>query len=133
MININFLVEGFGEKGDLLEKDGALFIQDRWMDLARESKRMRRERRKNRIDKDVGSLNGTDQNSYDSDDDNIEMDNFKDGYDDGFEDIFEELDFEAEDDDHRNGFFSQNSNGEFWIAGPFPIQHGLDEVQTQPW
>ncbi|KHN04305.1 Protein WHAT'S THIS FACTOR 1-like [Glycine soja] len=128
-----FLVEGFGEKGDLLEKDGALFIQDRWMDLARESKRMRRERRKNRIDKDVGSLNGTDQNSYDSDDDNIEMDNFKDGYDDGFEDIFEELDFEAEDDDHRNGFFSQNSNGEFWIAGPFPIQHGLDEVQTQPW
>ncbi|KAG4978448.1 hypothetical protein AAZX31_13G286000 [Glycine max] len=133
-----FLVEGFGEKGDLLEKDedGVLFIQDKWMDLARESKRMRRERRKGRISQDVGSLNDADQNNYDSDDDyddNIEIDNFKEGYDDGFEDIFEELDFEDEDDDHTNRFFAQNNSGEFWIAGPFPIQHGLDEVQTQPW
>nr|KYP65559.1 hypothetical protein KK1_011805 [Cajanus cajan] len=131
-----FLVEGFGEKGDLLEKDDVLFLQDKWMDLARESKRMRQERRKARIDKDDGSLNDTDQNNYDSDDDyddNIEIDNFKDGYDDGFEDIFEDLDFEDEDDDHRNKFYSQNNNGEFWIARPFPIQHGLDGEQTQPW
>ncbi|TKY69326.1 ROOT PRIMORDIUM DEFECTIVE 1 protein [Spatholobus suberectus] len=131
-----FLVEGFGEKGDLLEKDEVFFIQDKWMDLARVSKRMRRERRKGRIDKDVGSLNDTDQNNYDSDDDyddNIEIDNFRGGYDDGFEDVFEDLDFGAEDDDHRNKFFAQNNNGEFWIAGPFPIQHGLDGEQTQPW
>lgn len=130
------LVEGFGEKGDLLEKDDVLLIQDKWMDLARESKRMRRERRKGRIVNDVGSLNDSDQNNYDSDDDdddNIEIDNFKDGYDDGFEDIFEDLDFEAEDDDHRNNFFAKNNNGEFWIAGHFPIQHGLDGADTQPW
>ena len=91
---------------------------------------------KGRISQDVGSLNDADQNNYDSDDDyddNIEIDNFKEGYDDGFEDIFEELDFEDEDDDHTNRFFAQNNSGEFWIAGPFPIQHGLDEVQTQPW
>ncbi|KAK7407702.1 hypothetical protein VNO78_09722 [Psophocarpus tetragonolobus] len=131
------LVEGFGEKGDLLEKEEVLFIQDKWMDLVRESKRMRRERRKGRLDKDLGCLNDTDQNNDSSDDDyydNIEIDNFKDVYDDGFEDIFEDLDFEAGDDDHRHKFFTQeNKNGEFWVAGHFPIQRGLDVTQKQPW
>ncbi|CAJ1958829.1 unnamed protein product [Sphenostylis stenocarpa] len=130
-----FLVEGFGEKGNLLEKDEILSIQDKWMDLARESKIMRRERRKGRLGKDIGRLNETDQNNYDSDDDyddNIEIDNFKNGYDDGFEDIFEELDFETEDDDQDNKVLAQNNYGEFWTAGPFPI-HGLDEAEMQPW
>ncbi|KAK7304844.1 hypothetical protein VNO77_42735 [Canavalia gladiata] len=130
-----FLVEGFGEKGDLLEKDEVLFIQDEWMDLARESKRMRRERRKGRIEEDVGSFSDANQNNDDSDDDyddNVVIDNFIDGYDDGFEDIFEDLDFEAEDDDHRR-LFAQNKNGEFWTAGPFPVPKGLDGAQTEPW
>ncbi|XP_027345805.1 protein WHAT'S THIS FACTOR 1 homolog, chloroplastic [Abrus precatorius] len=131
-----FLVEGFGEKGELLEKDKVLFIQDKWMDLARESKRMRRERRKGRIDKEDRSLSDTNQNNDDSDDDyddNITIDNFKDGYDDGFEDIFEDLDFDAEDDDHRNRLLAQNKNAEFWTAGPFSSQNGLDGAQKQPW
>lgn len=131
-----FLVEGFDEKGDLLEKDGVLVLQDKWMDLARESKRMRRERRKGRIDKDIGGLS-SDINEINDDsdvdyDDNIDIDNFEDGYDDGFEDIFEDLDFEAEDEDHRNRLFG-SKNGEFWTAGPFPIQNGLDGEQKQPW
>lgn len=131
-----FLVEGFGEKGDLLEKEEILSIQDKWMDLARESKRMRRERRKSRFSKDIGSLNEADQNNSDSDDDyddNIGIDNFENVYDDGFENIFEELDFEAEDDDQEDKIFSQSNYGEFWTAEPFPIQHGLDEPQMQPW
>ncbi|KOM29414.1 hypothetical protein LR48_Vigan665s000400 [Vigna angularis] len=133
-----FLVEGFGEKGDLLEKEEILSIQDKWMDLARESKRMRRERRKSRFRKDIGSLNEADQNNSDSDDDyddNIGIDNFENVYDDGFENIFEELDFEAEDDDddQEDKIFSQSNYREFWTAEPFPIQHGLDEPQMQPW
>lgn len=130
-----FLVEGFGEKGNLLEKEEILSIQDKWMDLARESKRMRQERRKGRFSKDIGSLNGTDQDNSDTDDDyddNIGIDNFENGYDDGFEDIFEELDFEA-DDDQGDKIFSPSNYGEFWTAKPFPIQHGLDEPQMQPW
>ncbi|XP_012571796.1 protein WHAT'S THIS FACTOR 1, chloroplastic [Cicer arietinum] len=130
-----FLVEGFDEKGDLLEKDEILSLQDKWMDLARESKRMRRDRRKVRMDKGIGSLSDVNQNHDDSDidyDDDIGMDNFEDGYDDGFEDIFEDLDFEAEDYDHENNLFA-NKIGEFWTAGPFPIQNGLDGEQKQPW
>ncbi|KAK7250496.1 hypothetical protein RIF29_32971 [Crotalaria pallida] len=131
-----FLVERFGEKGDLLEKDEILVLQNKWMDLARESKRMRRERRKGRI-KDVGGLSYSNEcNEDDSDDDgyddNLGIDNFKDSYDDGFEDIFEEdLDFEAEDDDHLSMSF-ENWNGEFWTAVPSPIQHDYEE-QVQPW
>lgn len=127
-----FLVEGFGEKGDLLEKDEILVLQDQWMYLARESKRMRRERRNVRI-KDVGSLSDNNEDDSDVDyDDNFEIDNFKDGYDDGFEDIFEDLDFEAEDDDHRSKLFAENKNVEFWTAVPFPIQNG-NEAEVQPW
>lgn len=127
-----FLVEGFGEKGDLLEKNEILVIQDQWMYLARESKRMRRERRNVRI-KDVGSLSDNNEDDSDVDyDDNFEIDNFKDGYDDGFEDIFEDLDFEAEDDDHRSKLFAENKNVEFWTAVPFPIQNG-NEAEVQPW
>ncbi|XP_061342449.1 protein WHAT'S THIS FACTOR 1, chloroplastic-like [Gastrolobium bilobum] len=130
-----FLVEKFDDKGDLLENDEVLVLQDQWMDLARESKRMRRERRKGRTGKDVGRLSDTNEDDSDVeyDDDNIEIDNFKDGYDDGFEDIFEELDFEAEDDDDRSKLFAQNKNREFWTAGPFPIQNGLDGAPKQPW
>lgn len=130
-----FLVERFDEKGNLLEKDEVLALQDKWMDLARESKRMRRERRKARIDKEFGRLSDVNQNPDDSDidyDDDIEIDNFKDDYDDGFEDIFEDLDFEAEDYDLGNDLFD-NKIGEFWTAGPFPIQNGSDREQKQPW
>ncbi|KOM55863.1 hypothetical protein LR48_Vigan10g175500 [Vigna angularis] len=88
----------------------------------RESKRMRRERRKSRFRKDIGSLNEANQNNSESDDDyddNIGIDNFENVYDDGFENTFEELDFEAEDDDDDQGnkIFSQSNYGEFWTSG----------------
>jgi hypothetical protein len=130
-----FLVEGFDEKGNLLEKDEVSALQDKWIYLARESKRMRRERRKARIDKNIGRLSNVNQNHDDSDvdyDDDIEIDNFEDGYDDGFDDIFEDLNFEADDYDLGNNLFAKNI-GEFWTAGPFPTQNGLDGEQKQPW
>ncbi|BAU01518.1 hypothetical protein VIGAN_11076800 [Vigna angularis var. angularis] len=58
-----FLVEGFSEKGELLGKEEILSIQDKWMDLARESKSVRRERRKSRFSKYIDSLNEGDQNN----------------------------------------------------------------------
>ncbi|KAK7247549.1 hypothetical protein RIF29_42434 [Crotalaria pallida] len=101
-----FLVERFGEKGDLLEKHEILVLQNKWMDLARESKRMRRERRKGRI-KDVdGPSYSNECNEDDSDDD--------------------DLDFEAQDDDHLS-MSVENWNGEFWTAVPSPIQHDHEE------
>ncbi|XP_058781653.1 protein WHAT'S THIS FACTOR 1, chloroplastic [Vicia villosa] len=130
-----FLVEEFDEKGNLLQKDEILALQNKWMYLARESKRMRKERRKARSAKNIGRLSGVNQKHDESDvdsDEDIEIDNFEDGYDDGFEDIFEDLDFEAEDYDNRNNLFA-NKVGEFWTAGPFPIQNGLDGGQKQPW
>jgi hypothetical protein len=130
-----FLVEGFDEKGNLLEKDEVSALQDKWINLARESKRMRRERRKARVDKGIGRVSNVNQNHDDSDvdyDDNIEIDNFEDGYDDGFDDIFEDLNFEADDYDLGNNLFAENI-GEFWTAGPFPTQNGLDGEQKQPW
>ncbi|KAK7317594.1 hypothetical protein RJT34_01965 [Clitoria ternatea] len=129
-----FLVEGFGEKGGLLEKDRVLFIQDKWMDLARESKRMRRERRKFRIGKNVGGWSDTNQDNEDmDDDDSTEIDNFNDGYDDGFEDLFEDLDSEVDDDDLTNSLYTQNMNIEFWTTGPIHIQNGSERTKLQPW
>ncbi|KAI7983242.1 hypothetical protein LOK49_LG15G02401 [Camellia lanceoleosa] len=40
-----FLVEGYDDKGSLIEKDEILVIKDQLMELVREAKRMRRERR----------------------------------------------------------------------------------------
>ncbi|KAE9621029.1 hypothetical protein Lal_00019115 [Lupinus albus] len=129
-----FLVERFGEKGELLEKDEILVLRNKWMSLARESKRMRQERRKGRI-KNVGGVDDNNENNEDHSDvdyDNFGIDNFKDGYDDGFEDIFADLDFGTEDDDHQSKLFAENKNEEFWTATPFPIQNGYGE-RIQPW
>ncbi|KAL1353141.1 hypothetical protein HN51_017063 [Arachis hypogaea] len=131
-----FLVEGFGEKGELLEKDEILFLRNKWRDLVRESKRMRREGRRGRIDKFFGGFSDTDENNEDDSDVeydyNFDIDNFEDGYDDGFEEIFEDLDYEAKHDDH-SGLLAQNMNGEFWTAGHSPMQTRVDEEQVQPW
>lgn len=128
-----FLVEKFDEKGDLLEKDKLLLLQDQWIALARESKRMRWERRKSRIDKDVGPVsasNDSGMDDSDNDEDDYEIDNFKNGYDDGCEDLFEDLDFDE--DDNMNKFFGQNKNEEFWSAGS-SSQSGLEGAEVQPW
>ncbi|KAF7842751.1 protein ROOT PRIMORDIUM DEFECTIVE 1 [Senna tora] len=130
-----FLVEKYDEKGDLLEKDKILIMQDQWVELAIESKRMRRERRRFRIDKGVVSFSDTkDAADTDSDDDDYEIDNFKTGYDDGFEDLFEDLDFEDVDNDNIESNFVQNKNRQFWTARSSSIQNGLDGAQqVQPW
>ncbi|XP_054804679.1 protein WHAT'S THIS FACTOR 1 homolog, chloroplastic [Prosopis cineraria] len=132
-----FLVEKFDEKGDLLENEKLLVLQDQWLALAMESKRMRWERRKSRFDKDVGRVsasNDIDTDDNDEDDDDYEIDNFKNGYDDGFEDLFEDLDFDndEEDDNVKNKLFAQNKNGDFWTSGS-SSQSGLDGARVQPW
>ncbi|KAI9115034.1 hypothetical protein K1719_014047 [Acacia pycnantha] len=124
-----FLVEKFDEKGDLLEKDKLLVLQDQWMALARESKRIRWERRKSRMGKEVGRVSAGNNSDIDDndDDDDYEIDNFKNGYDDGFKDLFEDLDFDEEDDDR-----SKFVDGEFWTAGS-SSQSDLEGAEVQPW
>ncbi|KAI4358019.1 hypothetical protein L6164_001929 [Bauhinia variegata] len=131
-----FLVEGFDEKGDLLDKDEVLALQDKWMKLVGESKRIRRERRtKARINSNVGSLTDTICDDSDDDDgeDDYDIDNFKDFYDDGFEDLFEDLIFDADDENHKIKLFTQNQNLEFWTAGPSAMENDSDEAERQRW
>ncbi|KAJ7957309.1 Protein ROOT PRIMORDIUM DEFECTIVE 1 [Quillaja saponaria] len=122
-----FLVEGFDEKGSLLEKDETLAVCDRWMELARASKRMRRDRRKSRITNNISDCSDEDESDYD-------IDNFSDNYDDGFENFFEDSDFEIDiiDDDNKSKSLVQNENMEFWVADPIFVQNG-SEAHMKPW
>ncbi|KAJ0079059.1 hypothetical protein Patl1_22917 [Pistacia atlantica] len=110
--NSVMLVEYFDDKGVLLEKDETLVIKEQFMELIREGKRMRREKRKNRI---YG--NYIDQNDSGIDD---EHDEHYDDYDedDGFENLFEsgDSDFEYLFDDERFELGDHWNNGELWTA-----------------
>ncbi|XP_010268323.1 PREDICTED: protein ROOT PRIMORDIUM DEFECTIVE 1 [Nelumbo nucifera] len=101
-----FLVEGYDEKGELLEKDELLVTKERLMELVREGKRMRRERRK-------GGVTVID----DEDDNEQYTDN--DGDDDGFDNLVEEEweDFGIEDGvNDSNGEVWDVEEGKFWVV-----------------
>ncbi|KAL4023965.1 hypothetical protein IC575_017735 [Cucumis melo] len=121
-----FLVEGFDDKGALLEKDETLAIKNRWMALLKEGKRMRREKKKAQIyDSKYG--NDHENNNHDH-----EMENdYDDNYDDGFESLFqyEDLDFE----DENSGVPSIWSNGDFWTTNNVDISNDTDGSHIEPW
>ncbi|KAF5200645.1 Root primordium defective [Thalictrum thalictroides] len=88
-----FLVEGYDDKGKLLEKDELLLAKERLVELVREGKKIRREIRRNgdNVSNDVDEDSDGD---YEYDDDSEDED--------GFENLFEEDDWEdytVEDDD----------------------------------
>lgn len=124
-----FLVEGYDDKGTLIEKDEILVIKDQLMELVREAKRMRRERRNGVINNYVGDE--VDNEHYgvyaDGDDD----------YDDGLDDLFESDD---SDDDAGGGSNDENSddlglgeNHEFWTAEAASVINREGSRDLQPW
>ncbi|KAK8307950.1 hypothetical protein V6Z11_D02G021000 [Gossypium hirsutum] len=120
-----FLVEGFDDKGVLLEKDESLVIRDQLMALVAEGKRIRREKRKARI-------NGTILDDCDNND-NVEVEDgdYDDGdYDDGFENLFysedSDLEYDFHDDDNESSMlYANGGNAVFWT--------GDDNGDSEPW
>ncbi|CAA0826465.1 Ubiquitin carboxyl-terminal hydrolase family protein [Striga hermonthica] len=112
-----FLVEGYSEKGVLLDKDEILEIRDEMMRLVREGKRMRRERRREYMYGGVADARnlGDDEHfdEFEDDDD-----------DDGLDDLFEieegEEYYSSEDelggDDESNVLMVYPENADFWTA-----------------
>lgn len=116
------LVEGYDEKGRLLEKNKSLEIREKLMELVREGKRTRREKRRARInDTEIDGFNGDRDNEYETDD-----------YDDGFENLVESewsaLEYNH---DENNEHLSYRDNAEFWTVDvePFPDVQGEQSME----
>ena len=126
-----FLVEGFDEKGTLLEKDETLVIKDKLMELVREGKRMRREKRK------AWKNNYVIDNSNNGDDDDYEVDNNDDDHDDELDDLFEfedsDLDGIDDDDyDESNESSGHLANEAFWTTDAAFLDD-VDGANFEPW
>ncbi|PRQ38154.1 putative plant organelle RNA recognition domain-containing protein [Rosa chinensis] len=120
-----FLVEGYDENGSLLDKKKeTLVIKEKLMELVRESKRLRKERRKARLNNTrIDDCNG--DNSDDDDDDY---------YDDGFLDLFESEDLYLDDiGDDKSETLNYRQNGEFWTADAYSDVEGRDGQHLEPW
>ena len=121
------LLEGYDEKGKLLKKDESLEIKEKMLELVREGKRLRRERKKAGISNT--SIGGpTDERHGDDDDDEAE------DYDDGFENLFEldcsDLeDYQAE----SSELLSYRDNAEFWTAHTESFPSDYDRQSSEPW
>ncbi|KAE8702971.1 ubiquitin-like-specific protease ESD4-like isoform X1 [Hibiscus syriacus] len=127
-----FLVEGFDDKGVLLEKDESLVIRDQLMALVAEGKRIRREKRNARI---YGAIDG----DHDSND-NIEVEdaNYDDGDYDGFENLFDSEDSDLDYDflgdySESSMLYANGGHAEFW-TGDFPFASNSDDNRdSEPW
>ncbi|CAI0465922.1 unnamed protein product [Linum tenue] len=125
-----FLVEGFSEKGKLFERDDTSVIKDKLMHLVRESKRMRQERRKAAMNRNVAGVSNDASSSDGFHDVN------GDEYDDGFENIFEDSDLEDFDVDSFEGIgvWGDRENMEFWAADvTFLSDHEAGGSLPEPW
>lgn len=125
-----FLVEGYDEKGALLEKDETLVIKDQLMALVKEGNRMRRERRKAMIYSYGGGCN-------DGEDDDYEVDNNNDDHDDGLDDLFDyedpDLDCVVIGDDESSESLGQMEDGAFWTADSASLLNNVDGANMEPW
>ncbi|KAL5543160.1 hypothetical protein UlMin_010870 [Ulmus minor] len=128
-----FLVEGYDDKGRLLENDKSLEIREKLMKLVREGKRMKRERRKALInDTEIGSCNNN--RDDDDDDDDTYDDDYDEDYDDGFENLFESEYSDLEDNrDESSKLLSYRDNAEFWTAYQECSSDSLDRQHMEPW
>ncbi|KAL3833844.1 hypothetical protein ACJIZ3_008580 [Penstemon smallii] len=107
-----FLVEGYNDKGVLLEKDEISVIKDELMKLVREGKRMRREKRKGYIYGDDDKCNA--QPLVNEVDEEYYYDDCEDDLDDLFQ--MEDCSSDDDDDDDSNESKGWQENGEFWMA-----------------
>ncbi|KAF5739424.1 protein ROOT PRIMORDIUM DEFECTIVE 1 [Tripterygium wilfordii] len=122
-----FLVEGYDDKGVILEKDVTSVIKDQWMQLVSKSKWMRRERRNSSMYNNVG--NSDDVANAD------EVDDYGDDYDDGFETLFDsdesDLHFDFDNDDDPSA--GTWDHGEFWTVDGSSILASEGQGSMEPW
>ncbi|KAL0402741.1 UNVERIFIED_CONTAM: protein WHAT'S THIS FACTOR 1, chloroplastic [Sesamum latifolium] len=124
-----FLVEGYNDKGALLEKDEISAIKDELMELVREGKRMRRERRKEYI---YGDVNKSDAQPLDNQDD----DEYDDDFADDLDDLFQLEDYSSEDDvddDESEELIRLQEKGEFWMAERTASSINQNDCGSGPW
>lgn len=121
-----FLVEGYSDKGRLLEKDGLLVIKDEMMKLVMQGKMLRREGRKEHVDCDA------DKNNSPTLDNRVD-----DECEDGLDDLFQVEGFSSEDDfdddDERKGLIWHQDEGEFWSAEKSPLLQNQNDCGSVPW
>ncbi|KAL7110034.1 hypothetical protein ACP275_06G212300 [Erythranthe tilingii] len=99
-----FLVEGYNDKGGLVDKDAISLIKDELMELVREGKRLRRERIKEYVNGDVNQIF---EHQLD--------DEYCDDFEDGLDDLFQVDDASSEDDVDVDDDESEDEM-EFWTA-----------------
>ncbi|XAR55473.1 hypothetical protein NMG60_11035547 [Bertholletia excelsa] len=122
-----FLVEGYDENGVLIEKDETSVIKDRLMELVREGKRMRREKRK-------GSINNGLYNEVDSECGNYVYEDGYVDYDDDLDDLFEDSDADDDRGGGENGdMLGQEEKQEFWTSQADYVASQGGGRNLQPW
>ncbi|XP_057801631.1 protein WHAT'S THIS FACTOR 1, chloroplastic-like [Salvia miltiorrhiza] len=121
-----FLVEGYSDKGRLLEKDDTMVIKDEMMKLVLQGKRLRREGRKELTSSNFDTQT-LDNQVYDDEDD--------DEYYDGLDDLFQvEDDFSSDDDDDDDDESKgHQEEGEFWRAEGTPLLQNHNDCGSDPW
>ncbi|XP_026419361.1 protein WHAT'S THIS FACTOR 1 homolog [Papaver somniferum] len=108
-----FLVESYDDEGKIIEKDELLGFRDKLIELVREGKKMRRERRK----KACGVDYLEDDDDVENGEDVAEEEEFDDDNEDGFEDLFVEDEWEdygVEENDVLG--FDSGVEGKFWTS-----------------
>ncbi|KAL7139698.1 hypothetical protein ABFS83_09G071200 [Erythranthe nasuta] len=114
-----FLVEGYNDKGGLVDKDAISLIKDELMELVREGKRLRRER----INGEYG--NQIFEHQLD--------DEYCDDCEDGLDDLFQVDDASSEDDVDVDDDESEDEE-EFWTAdSTLSLKSQNDLADSGPW
>ncbi|KAK9276309.1 hypothetical protein L1049_005840 [Liquidambar formosana] len=126
-----FLVEGYDDKGVIREKDEISVIKEGLMELVREGKRIRREKRKGVINNYDVDEDNNDPHGYDDDDDDDDDDV------DGFENLFDYEDFDIEEYDDEEEESSKvlglGVEGKFWTAEASSDLNSEDGGSAEPW
>ncbi|GAA0166704.1 hypothetical protein LIER_21800 [Lithospermum erythrorhizon] len=118
-----FLVEGYDDKGNLLEKDGSLVLREQLMELVREGKQMRREHRKQYSEPVPVMIDVSE--CEDEDDDFV-----GDYHDDDLEELFFSEDFSSEDDSILS---HEQKIGELWTTNSASILENENTKVPEPW
>ncbi|KAK6156478.1 hypothetical protein DH2020_010726 [Rehmannia glutinosa] len=126
-----FLVEGYNDKGALVEKDEILVIKDELMKLVSEGKRLRREKRKEYVYGECDVI----KNDAQTLENQVDYE-YYDDCEDGLDDLFQFEDYSSEDDmdgdDESSDLTMCQEKGDYWTAETTP---GLKNQSdgSEPW
>ncbi|XP_073126626.1 protein WHAT'S THIS FACTOR 1 homolog, chloroplastic [Henckelia pumila] len=124
-----FLVEGYSKKGALLEKDETLVLKDQLVELVREGKRLRREKKREYIFGDADKCNAQ------TVDPRVDHEDYDD-CDDGLDDLFE-LDESGSEGDVKDLETEETirmlEKEEFWTMETPSLHENGDDSGLVPW